>query len=119
MICCVGLRATLQLYESSCNSSCSILVLFVWRRRAFHDTLSLHRTVYGQKAVASSPGSMDSMPRSEQFEPPLPEIIGSAPAMQDVYRLVRLAAPRSAHVLLIGETGTGKEVIAKAVHKLS
>lgn len=59
------------------------------------------------------------MPRNEQFEPPLPEIVGSAPAMQDVYRLVRLAAPKSAHVLLIGETGTGKEVIAKAVHKLS
>src|SRR5262245_45588195 len=69
--------------------------------------------------AASSPGSMDSMPRNEQFEPPLPEIVGSAPAMQDVYRLVRLAAPKSAHVLLIGETGTGKEVIAKAVHKLS
>jgi Nif-specific regulatory protein len=39
--------------------------------------------------------------------------------MQEVYRLVRLSAPRSANVLLIGETGTGKEVIAKAVHKLS
>src|SRR3954466_13534613 len=59
------------------------------------------------------------MPKNEQFEPPLPEIVGSAPAMQDVYRLVRLAAPKSATVLLIGETGTGKEVIAKAVHKLS
>src|SRR5262245_21607285 len=59
------------------------------------------------------------MPKSEQIEPTLPEIVGTAPAMQDVYRLVRLAAPRSAHVLLIGETGTGKEVIAKAVHKLS
>ncbi|MBY0460859.1 MAG: sigma-54 factor interaction domain-containing protein, partial [Gemmataceae bacterium] len=59
------------------------------------------------------------MPKSEQISPPLPEIVGTAPAMQDVYRLVRLAAPRSANVLLIGETGTGKEVIAKAVHKLS
>jgi Nif-specific regulatory protein len=39
--------------------------------------------------------------------------------MQDVYRMVRLAAPRPANVLLIGETGTGKEIIAKAVHKLS
>jgi transcriptional regulator with PAS, ATPase and Fis domain len=39
--------------------------------------------------------------------------------MQSVYRMVRLAAPRSANVLLIGETGTGKEVIAKAIHKLS
>jgi Nif-specific regulatory protein len=39
--------------------------------------------------------------------------------MQDVYRLVRLAAPRPTNVLLVGETGTGKEVIAKAIHKLS
>jgi Nif-specific regulatory protein len=59
------------------------------------------------------------MPKNEHIEPPLPEIVGTAPAMQDVYQLVRLAAPRSANVLLIGETGTGKEVIAKAVHKLS
>src|SRR5438552_7163919 len=59
------------------------------------------------------------MPKNEHAEPPLPEIVGTAPAMQDVYRLVRLAAPRSVNVLLIGETGTGKEVIARAVHKLS
>ncbi len=59
------------------------------------------------------------MPRPDASEPPLPEIIGSAFAMVEVYRLVRLAAPKSANVLLIGETGTGKEVIAKAVHKLS
>jgi transcriptional regulator with PAS, ATPase and Fis domain len=59
------------------------------------------------------------MPRNEHFEPPLPEIVGSAPAMQDVYRLVRLAAPRAASVLLVGETGTGKELVAKAIHRLS
>ncbi len=59
------------------------------------------------------------MPKNEHVEPPLPEIVGTAPAMQDVYRLVRLAAPRPTTVLLVGETGTGKEVIAKAIHKLS
>jgi Nif-specific regulatory protein len=59
------------------------------------------------------------MPKNEQVEPPLPEIVGTAAAMQDVYRMVRLAAPRPTTVLLIGETGTGKEVIAKAIHKLS
>ena len=59
------------------------------------------------------------MPQTEQIEPPLPEIVGSAPAMREVYRMVRLAAPRSANVLLIGETGTGKEVVARAIHKLS
>jgi transcriptional regulator with PAS, ATPase and Fis domain len=59
------------------------------------------------------------MPEKESLVPPFPDIIGNASAMQDVYRLVRLAAPRTATILLIGETGTGKEVIAKAVHKLS
>src|SRR5262245_13490520 len=71
------------------------------------------------ESLASSPGSEGSMPRNEHVEPPLPEIVGSATAMQDVYRLVRLAAPRAASVLLVGETGTGKELIARAVHKLS
>ncbi len=77
------------------------------------------RSDFSTAPAASSPGSILLMPKSEHFSPPLPEIVGTAPAMQDVYRLVRLAAPRSANILLIGETGTGKEVIAKAVHKLS
>ena len=68
--------------------------------------------------VLSSQGR-DAMPKIEHYEPPLPEIIGSAPSMQSVYRMVYLASPRTANVLLIGETGTGKEVIAKAIHKRS
>ena len=59
------------------------------------------------------------MPKNEQIDPPLPEIVGTAPAMQAVYRMVRLVAPYPANVLLVGETGTGKEVIAKSIHKLS
>ncbi len=50
---------------------------------------------------------------------PLPEIVGASPAMRDVFRLTRLAAPTRARVLIIGETGTGKELIARAIHKLS
>lgn len=59
------------------------------------------------------------MPKNEHLEPLLPDIVGAAPPMQEVYRLVRLAAPQPTTVLLIGETGTGKEIIAKAIHKLS
>jgi len=59
-------------------------------------------------------------PRMMRLEtPPLPDIVGSSSSMQEVYRLTKLAAPTNASVLLIGETGTGKEVIARAVHKLS
>jgi len=43
-------------------------------------------------------------------------MIGNAPVMQDVYALTRRAAKSSATVLLTGETGTGKELIARAVH---
>ncbi|MBL9125717.1 MAG: sigma-54-dependent Fis family transcriptional regulator, partial [Planctomycetaceae bacterium] len=46
-------------------------------------------------------------------------VIGSGPAMQKVYELTRQVARSNASVLLLGETGTGKELIAAAVHQLS
>ena len=51
--------------------------------------------------------------------PPIPGIIGTSPAMEQVYRLTRQVARTKASVLLLGETGTGKELIAKAIHSLS
>jgi Nif-specific regulatory protein len=59
------------------------------------------------------------MPRTETLDDPLPDMIGPSPAMRAVYRATRLAAPTMANVLLIGETGTGKELVARAVHLLS
>ena len=49
----------------------------------------------------------------------LPGVIGSSPAMQEVFRVTRRVAMSNASVLLLGETGTGKEVIANAIHHLS
>ncbi|QDT70841.1 Transcriptional regulatory protein ZraR [Planctomycetes bacterium MalM25] len=48
----------------------------------------------------------------------LPGLIGSSEAMQEVYRTTRQAASSRASVLLLGETGTGKELIAHALHQL-
>ncbi|MDR3745925.1 MAG: sigma 54-interacting transcriptional regulator [Acidobacteriaceae bacterium] len=50
---------------------------------------------------------------------PLPEMVGESPAMLEMARLIRLVAPRSSTVLIEGETGVGKELVAKAVHSLS
>jgi transcriptional regulator with PAS, ATPase and Fis domain len=50
---------------------------------------------------------------------PIKGIIGSSPAMFEVYRITRQVARSNASVLLLGETGTGKELIAKAIHQLS
>ena len=49
----------------------------------------------------------------------LPGIIGSGPAMSEVYQITRQVAGSNASVLLLGETGTGKELIAHAIHDFS
>jgi len=50
---------------------------------------------------------------------PLPGMIGASEPMQRVYRMVRLVAARSNTVLVAGPTGTGKELVARALHALS
>jgi DNA-binding NtrC family response regulator len=49
----------------------------------------------------------------------LENIIGESPAMRVVFETVQQVAPSRATVLITGETGTGKELIAKAIHNLS
>src|ERR1700737_1425712 len=49
----------------------------------------------------------------------LPRIVGNSAALRRVLGMVRVVAPTDATVLINGETGTGKELIAKAVHKCS
>ena len=51
--------------------------------------------------------------------PPIPGLIGASAAMEEVYRITRRVARSNASVLLLGETGTGKELIANAIHRLS
>lgn len=50
---------------------------------------------------------------------PLPGMIGAAAVMGTVFRLARLVAPRNTTVLVMGKTGTGKELVARAIHDLS
>jgi PAS domain S-box-containing protein len=47
------------------------------------------------------------------------EILGRSAAMQQVFRAVGLVADTDSSVLLLGETGTGKELIARAIHRVS
>jgi DNA-binding NtrC family response regulator len=49
----------------------------------------------------------------------LPELIGNSVSMLEVSRRVRLVAPRSTPVLIEGPTGSGKEIVAEALHRLS
>ncbi len=49
----------------------------------------------------------------------LPDMVGDSADMRELNQMVRLVAPHSTTVLIQGETGTGKELVAKAVHRLS
>lgn len=56
--------------------------------------------------------------RVESFAP-LPDMIGTSAPMQELSRLVHRVAQSDATVLLMGESGTGKDLVARAIHKLS
>jgi len=65
-----------------------------------------------------SGGSRRSRKSSKPEKQPL-NIIGAAPAMQEVFRVLGRVSQLDVTVLINGETGTGKELVAKALHELS
>jgi DNA-binding NtrC family response regulator len=48
-----------------------------------------------------------------------PGMIGTSPAMLQVFGAIRRTAPTDANVLILGENGTGKELVAREIHRLS
>jgi len=83
---------------------------------------TLHRRGYQfiatvRDGAAAEPDAVSTPAPGEL--PDLPEIIGNSAALRGVLRLVRVVAPTEATVLIQGETGTGKELIAEAIHKCS
>jgi formate hydrogenlyase transcriptional activator len=75
--------------------------------------------------VAASVTSIDNV--NSQFhwkdgtfnEPTFAGIVGQSSALRQVLKMVEMVAPSDSSVLLLGETGTGKELIARAIHDLS
>jgi DNA-binding NtrC family response regulator len=49
----------------------------------------------------------------------LGDLVGTSPAMQHIFSVIRQVAPTSAPVLIRGESGTGKELVAREIHKYS
>jgi transcriptional regulator with GAF, ATPase, and Fis domain len=54
-----------------------------------------------------------------KFEHNFVEIVGNSPAIKSVLRKLEKVAPTDSTVLILGETGTGKELVARAIHNLS
>jgi len=67
---------------------------------------------------ALDPGETDDR-EAEQEDLPETEMIGSSPGIVEVYKTVSRVAPTGATVIVEGETGTGKELIARMIHRFS
>ena len=60
-------------------------------------------------------GSNEQVHNPRRFE----QVVGNSPALESVFEQVELVAPTDSTVLIQGETGTGKELIARAIHNIS
>ena len=112
-----------------------VLVLGSTRAEAFHpEDLTLLNQVAAQFAVAlenqRAATEIDALKQRLSAETKylvgefrsagaFPEIVGDSPALKQALDQVLTVAPSEATVLLLGETGTGKELFAQAVHRLS
>jgi DNA-binding NtrC family response regulator len=79
---------------------------------ALSTPVATSKVVPSQPALISAGNNAGSQGR-------LPELVGNAPCMLEMSRRVRLVAPRMTPVLIEGPTGSGKELVAEAVHRLS
>jgi len=70
-----------------------------------------------QRAAASTPVSTQQVASRGTTDGPT--IVGSSPAMQDAYKRIAIFARTDSSVLILGETGTGKDLVAQRIHFLS
>ncbi len=74
-----------------------------------------HALALIRRAAAETPAQAKSAPLPAEA----PEILGQAPAMQEVFRAIGRLSQSNATVLITGESGTGKELVARALHRHS
>ena len=100
--------------------------------KAAEDEVSFFEPFAGQIAIAEeSPSNEETGKKDggketehriyleERVNAEFGEIVGESPELKATLRLVSVVAPTDASVLILGETGTGKELVANAIHKLS
>ena len=79
-------------------------------KKAFEEITALKDELYKENIVLR-----EEVDKTSMFE----EVVGTSPALQTVLARAAKVAPTDSTVLILGETGTGKEMIARAIHKRS
>jgi PAS domain S-box-containing protein len=109
----VALFARSALSESILNTLASVadtIAQGIERKRAEEEIQVLKDQLYKENIALR-----EEIDKTSMFE----EIVGTSPPLKDVLTRVSKVAPTDSTVLITGETGTGKELIARAIHKRS
>jgi DNA-binding NtrC family response regulator len=75
----------------------------------------LERAIHYKRSLQKN----DELKRELSLRGVLGDLVGTSPAMQQIFSLIRQVGPTSAPVLICGESGTGKELVAREIHKCS
>ena len=87
-----------------------------WENERLVQTVRTAAALRQSRAAADAPTPTPASSSAARGPSPL---IGSAPSMARVHSLIARAAPTEANVLVLGENGTGKELVARALHQQS
>ena len=93
-------------------------VLKPWQNEKLLATISSALRLRQSRAKASR---LEASQRhlSDALDQPYHEMIGTSEAMQNVFRTIEKVAETDANILILGENGTGKELVARAIHRRS
>lgn len=80
---------------------------------------SVNRAVEKRKLVLLNKNLKEEFEEAKKLRPSFQGIIGKSSQMQKIFHLIESIAKTDSTILICGETGTGKELIAKAIHNLS
>jgi two-component system response regulator HydG len=96
----------------------SDFILKPWQNEKLLATLSAALSLRQSRAEALALRSRQRQ-LSADLDQPFQDLIGRSPAMETVFKLVRKVAATEANVLILGENGTGKELVAREIHRQS
>ena len=93
-------------------------VLKPWQNEKLLATLSTAMKLRSSRREVDELRSRQAL-LSADLDQPFSELVGSCPSMQQVFATIRKVAATDANVLILGENGTGKELVARELHRQS